>query len=243
MIDLAPGKGDEADTALSDLEQKLLAAENDERNVQAQLQTQALGIVSPTAPGNGNLPGNLAAEQTQLAKMRQTLGPRHPQVLELESQIDATKKAIAASLSSQLTIARKLDAQYSAAVQAQRQLVLTRRHVQDEGTKLVLELQSAEATYKRALDGYSQIQFASTDKANDVSMVSRAAPPVRAEKPNKKKYFFFACILSFGLAFAIPFAYELLVDRRLRCRDDFERNFGIPVLKQFGSIKTGDSHA
>ena len=243
LIDLAPGKGDEADTALSDLEQKLLAAENDERNVQAQLQTQALGIVSPTAPGNGNLPGNLAAEQTQLAKMRQTLGPRHPQVLELESQIDATKKAIAASLSSQLTNARKLVAQYSAAVQAQRQLVLTRRHVQDEGTKLVLELQSAEATYKRALDGYSQIQFASTDKANDVSMVSRAVPPVKAEKPNKKKYFFFACILSFGLAFAIPFAYELLVDRRLRCRDDFERNFGIPVLKQFDSIKTGDSRA
>lgn len=243
MIDLAPGNGDEADTALNDLEQRLLAAENQERSVQAQLQAQAWGIASPTGPGNGNLAGNLATEQTELAKMRQTLGPRHPQVLELESQIDATRKAIAADLSSQLADAQKLVAQYSAAVQAQRQLVLTRRHVQDEGTKLVLELESAEATYKRALDGYSQIQFASTDKANDVSMVSPAVPPVKAEKPNKKKYFFFACILSFGLAFGIPFIYELLVDRRLRCRDDLERNFGIPVLAQFGPIRTGDSRA
>jgi len=243
MIDLAPGNADEADTALNDLEQRLLAAENQERSVQAQLQAQAWGIVSPTAPGNNDLAANLATEQTELARMRQTLGPRHPQVLALESQIAATRNAITTSLSSQLADARRLVAQYSAAVQAQRQLVLTRRHVQDEGTKLVLELESAEATYKRALDGYSQIQFASTDKANDVTMISRAVPPVKAEKPNKIKYFFVACVLSFGFAFGIPFVYELLVDRRLRCRDDLERNFGIPVLAQFRSTQTSDSRA
>jgi protein tyrosine kinase modulator len=239
MIDLAPGNGDEAGTALTDLEQRLLAAENQERSVQAQLQAQAWG----DAPGNGNLAGNLATEQTQLAKLRQTLGPRHPQVLELESQIAATRKAITGGLSSQLEDARKLVAQYTVAVQAQHQLVLSRRHVQDEGAKLVLELDSAEATYKRALDGYSQIQFASKDKASDVSMVSSAVPPVKAEKPNKVKYFMIACILSFGLSFGIPFIYELLADRRLRCRDDFERNFGIAVLAQFGSIQTGASRA
>lgn len=239
MIDLGPGNGDEADTALNDLEQRLLTAENQERSVQAQLQAQAWGV----APGNGDLPGNLATEETQLAKLRQTLGPRHPQVLELESQIAATRKAITAGLSSQLDDARKLVAQYSAAVEAQRQLVLSRRHVQDEGTKLVLELESAEATYKRALDGYSQIQFASKDKASDVSMVSPAVPPVKAEKPNKVKYFFIACVLSLGLSFGVPFVYELLLDRRLRCRDDLERHFGMPVLAQFGSIQTGGSRA
>ena len=239
MIDLTPGNGDEAETTLNDLDQRLLAAENQERSVQAQLQAQAWGI----APANGDLAGNLATEQTELAKMRETLGPRHPQVLALESQIAATRKAIAAGLSSQLDDARKLVTQYSAAVQVQRQLVLTHRHVQDEGTKLVLELESAEATYKRALDGYSQIQFASTDKANDVSMVSSAVPPVKAEKPNKTKLFFIASILSFGLAFGIPFVYELLIDRRLRCRDDMERHFGIPVLAQFGAMQTRDARA
>lgn len=243
VIDLAPGNGDEAGTALNDLEARLLAAENQERGVQAQLQAQAWGIVSATSPANGDLAGNLAAEQTQLAKLRETLGPKHPQVLELESQIAATKKAISASLTSQLTDARKLVEQYSAAVEAQRQLVLSRRHVQDEGTKLVLELDSAEATYKRALDGYSQIQFASTDKTNDVSMVSPAVPPVKAEKPNKVKYLLMACVLSFVLSFGVPFLYELLFDRRLRCRDDFERHFGIPVLAQFRSSQAGGASA
>jgi succinoglycan biosynthesis transport protein ExoP len=239
MIDLAPGNDDEAEKALDDLEQKLLTAENQERSVQAQLQTQAWG----TAAGNGDLAGNLATEETELAKLRQTLGPRHPEVLELESQIAATRKAITASLTSQLDDARKLVAQYSAAVQAQRQVVLSHRHVQDEGTKLVLELESAEATYKRALDGYSQIQFASRDKASDVTMVSAAVPPVKAEKPNKLKYFLVACVLSFGLAFGIPFLHELLIDRRLRCRDDFERHFGIPVLGQFAPIQKSRSSA
>jgi len=74
-------------------------------------------------------------------------------------------------------------------------------------------------------------------------MVSPAVPPVKAEKPNKTKYFFMACMLSLGLALGIPFIYELLVDRRLRCRDDFERNFGIPVLAQFGPMRADDARA
>jgi polysaccharide biosynthesis transport protein len=31
-------------------------------------------------------------------------------------------------------------------------------------------------------------------------------------------------------------AYEILVNRRLRCRDDVERDFGIPVLAEFDRI-------
>jgi protein tyrosine kinase modulator len=43
-------------------------------------------------------------------------------------------------------------------------------------------------------------------------------------------------VAALGLAVAGPFGYELLLNRRLRCRDDFERHFGIPVLAQFGPI-------
>jgi len=238
MIDIAPGTGDETETALSDLEEKLLAAENQERNVEAQMQSQAWGIASQAAPGAGELGNKLSADETQLAKLRLTLGPRHPEVLALESQIAATKQAITSDLASQLADARKLVAQYSAAVHDQRTTALGRRRVQDQGAKLLLELDSAEATYKRALDGYSQIQFASADSVSDVALVSRAVPPVKALKPNKSKYFLMACVLSLALAFGIPFAYELLLNRRLRCRDDLERNFGIPVLAQFGPLES-----
>ncbi len=237
MVDLAPTNGGDSETALNDLEGKLLAAENQERNVQAQMQAQAWDISSQAAPEAGELAAKLSADETQLAKLRQTLGPRHPEVLALESQMASIKRAIAADLASQLADARKLVTQYSAAVAAQRTRALGQRSVQDQGTKLLLELDSAEATYKHALDGYSQIQFASNDAISDVALISRAVPPVKAVKPAKAKYFLVACVLSFGLAFGIPFAYELLLNRRLRCRDDLERNFGIPVLAQFGPIE------
>ncbi len=236
LIDLVPSSGDQHEAALSDLEQKLLAAENQERTLQAQLQSRAWSAASPEANGTSELASKLATEESQLAKMRETLGPRHPDVLELESQIAATRQSISSGLSSQLEDARKLVEQYSAAVDAQRGLVLKQRSVQDEGTKLLLELQSAEATYKRALDGYSQIEFASNGDVSDVSLVSSAAPPARAAKPNKIKYFLVSCVLSFGLALGLPFGYELFLNRRLRCRDDLERHFGIPVLAQFGPI-------
>jgi protein tyrosine kinase modulator len=236
MIDLSPGNGDDAEATLTDLEQKLLAAENAERNVQAQLQAQAWSGAPSADRSASPLITQLNEQEVDLAKLRQTLGPRHPTVLALETQIAATKRALSADLSMQLADASKLVNNYQAAVATQRELVLKRRRVQDDGTKLLLELQSAEATYKRALDGYSQIEFASNGTFNDVSLVSRAAPPVRAVKPNKIKYFLASCILSFGVALGLPFAYELLLNRRLRCRDDLERHFGIPVLAQFGPI-------
>ncbi len=33
-----------------------------------------------------------------------------------------------------------------------------------------------------------------------------------------------------------PLIYELLVNRRIRCRDDFERDFSLPVLMEFDAI-------
>ncbi len=234
MIDLAPGPDDEAEAALRDLEQKLLAAQNTERSLQARKQAGVWGSTERDATTGGE--ETLAREQAQLARLRASLGPRHPTVLALQAQIAATRDAIAHGLSAQLLDAQRLVGKYQAAVAAERQTVLARRRIQDEGTKLLLELQSVQATYKRALDGYPQIEFASSGNVSDVSLVSRAVPPVLAVKPHKIKYFLASCVLSLGLALGLPFVYELLVNRRLRCRDDFERHFGIPVLAQFGPI-------
>jgi uncharacterized protein involved in exopolysaccharide biosynthesis len=138
----------------------------------------------------------------------------------------------------QLARARDLESKYRTAFETERKRLLERRAVQDQSAKLVLELQSAQATYKRALDGYDQIVFASAGNYTDVSLVSRADPPVKAEKPNKLKLLLVAIVMSLGLGVAGPFAYELFLNRRLRCRDDLERHFGIPVLAQLDPIAT-----
>jgi hypothetical protein len=41
------------------------------------------------------------------------------------------------------------------------------------------------------------------------------------------------------LGLALPVAYELLINRRIRCRDDFERGFAVPVLIELDAIRAG----
>jgi len=230
--------------ALADLEGRLREAQNLRRTAEThQLDAHANSDAALDSGPVQTLRGKLATQEAEMAELRTTLGPKHPKVVELQSQMDATRKSLAEEVQSisandsvQLTRARELEAKYQNAVNTERTRLIERRGVQDQGAKLMLELQSAQATYKKALDGYDQIMFASMGNYADVSLVSRADIPVKSEKPNKPKYFLMACFASLAFSLIWPFAYELLVNRRLRCRDDMERHFGIPVLAQLGPM-------
>jgi protein tyrosine kinase modulator len=242
MTEVDADRTDVEGAALADLQVKFQAAQNARRELEAhQIDSRATSETVLNAVPVVSLRSRLESQQAEMAQLRATLGPKHPKVIELQSQIDSTRRsladevqAISANNSVQLAQARDLEAKYKNAIEAERTRLLERRALEDQSAKLVLELQSAQATYKKALDGYDQIVFASAGNYHDVSLVSRADPPVKSDKPNKAKLFLVALVLSVGFGAGWPFAYELLANRRLRCRDDFERHFGIPVLAQFG---------
>jgi uncharacterized protein involved in exopolysaccharide biosynthesis len=184
-----------------------------------------------------NLKNQLATLQSQLAQLSATLGPEHPKVVELQSQIAATKRSLSQEVQTfssgnagEAASAREVEEKMQRAVEAQRAKLVNVRKMQDEGQKLQLELESAQTVYKRALDGYDQIMFASA------SVVSRAKPPIESSKPNKVLLMAIGSIIGVLLGIIGPLAYELLFNRRLRCRDDVERDFGIPVLAEFDRI-------
>jgi polysaccharide biosynthesis transport protein len=239
------GAGDPESTTLRDLQEKLQSAQNQRRELESK---QISGTASTdTVLDTGSvsaLRAKLVTEEGKMADLRATLGPKHPQVVELQSEMEATRRALANEVQSlsnngsfQLQRARELEAKYRTALEAERTRVLERRGLQDQGAKLLLELQSAQANYRRALDGYDQVMFASAGNYADVSLISRADPPPKPSKPNKAKLFLMACALSLGAGLVWPFAYELFVNRRLRCRDDMERGFGIPVIAELGAVK------
>jgi polysaccharide biosynthesis transport protein len=244
MTEVEGATFDQEGAALADLQNKLLDAQNQRRQLEAhQLDANASSDAALDSPAVQALRGKLAVQEAEMAELRTTLGPKHPKVMELQSEMDATRRSLAKEVESisangsvQLTRARELEAKYQNAVNTERARLLERRAIQDQSSKLLLEQQSAQATYKKALDGYDQIVFASVGNYSDVTLVSRALVPVKSDKPNKFKFFLMACMASLGLSLAWPFAYELLVNRRLRCRDDLERHFKIPVLAQFGLI-------
>ena len=227
--------------SLSTLESRLLEAQNARRAAEARAASnQSVGsqvLGSNTVQG---LKGQLAVLRARQAELSASLGPNHPQMIELAAQIKATERSLGSELgvytsnaNEELKAARQLEAKLETAVAERRVQVLKIREIQDQGQKFALELASAQAVYKKALDGHDQVMFASTGSYRNVDLVSRATPPPRPTRPKTVVAMLMVAVMALGLGLALPFCWELL-DRRVRCRDDLERDLGIPVLIELG---------
>jgi len=232
--------------ALDALHQRLLDTQNLRRSLEAKQPGQQPSaeetIGSTSVEGLKTL---LDAQLSELAQLSGTYGPQHPKVQELDAQIALTRQSLAtenhalsAKTDTELTRTKELEHTYSKAVAEQEGKVLKLRQAGDEGSKLVLELESAKSVYKQALDGFDQIMFQSVAKRTNVSLVNRAVPPLRASKPNKLKWMGVVLVMGLGLGAGVPLGYEVMFARRLRCRDDVERDFGILVLAQLETVPT-----
>jgi succinoglycan biosynthesis transport protein ExoP len=250
VIDVSAQKSVESEV-LANMEHRMDDAQNQRRAAEVKgMGNQAVssGVMSSTVIQN--LKKQEADQEVKLAQLTSTLGEHHPKVLELQSQIGATKRALAdemrtysSSTSEEVVATREFEQKLQAAIEVQRAKVLAIRKLQDEGNKYMLELDSAESVYKRALDGYDQIMFASAGHYNYVNLVSRAVVPLESNKPNKLKLLILALMGSLFAGFAAPACYELLFNRRIRCNEDLERSFGVPVLVEFDAIQHSPSPA
>ncbi len=235
------GNVDEA--LLATLEEKLQDAQVARRTAEVKAAAEQAASSSSGTAAVQTLKAELAAQQTQLAQLRTVYGAQHPKVLELENQIRATQRNIESEMhsvqstnSADLAAAQQLEAKLRAAVDDARSKLLGVNKLEDEGTKYELELESAQSVYKRALDGYDQIMFASAGYMANISIASEAIPPQKAAKPNKMKLLTLGILVGLVIGVIAPLIYELLLNRRIRSRDDFERDFNLPVLMEFDDI-------
>jgi succinoglycan biosynthesis transport protein ExoP len=250
LVDLTQQKSVESEVLLG-MQHRLDEAQSARRAAEVRAMAgQTTGNSATTASPVQNLRSQLTTQETQLAQLTSTLGPAHPKVIELKAQMEAIRRAIAAEAhtvasdaSVEITSARQLEQKLQAAITEQSAKVLTVRKLQDEGNKLMVELESAQSVYKHALDGYDQIMFESAGNYNYVNIVSRAEPPQKSSKPNKPKLAILVAMMAAFFGLAGPLCYELFIDRRIRCVDDLERSFGVPVLVEFDAILTSASSA
>lgn len=228
---------------LSNLEGRLVDAREQRRAAESRLIGDQ--SVRDAVLGSNSIQGlraDLAAQRLQLAELQTTLGPRHPQVVQLHNQMAATQSAIDAEMAiyagnaqNQVAAARSLERQLERTVERERANLLKKRELQNEAAKYERELQTAQTLYQQALDGYDQVALASGGGYNNVRSVSRAMPPVRAKKPDPIVNLLMGLMAGLFIGLAGPLAYELF-NRRVRCRDDLDRDFGIPVLAEFGRL-------
>lgn len=230
---------------LQTLEQQLIVLQDKRRAAAARIAGDprygSAAIDSSLIQG---LKTQLADKESHLAQLRSTLGPRYPKVVELESEIAATHRSLETAIQnyannarSDLVTAQSQEKNLQAAVDKQRQDVIHTRQLQDEGEKYLLNLQSAQSVYKRMLDGYDQMTFASRGQYSNISIASRAITPLQAIGPKARKAVFIGGVLGLALGLFGPLCYELLFHRRVRCRDDLEHDHGIVVLGEFDAIQ------
>ena len=228
---------------LATLEGRLLEAQNARRAAEARASAdQSVNDQALSSTLVQSLKTQLATQESRLAQLATVYTQKHPEIRELQSQIGATRRSLASTLQSYsanasagLSVAHRLEQNLLQAVAEQRAKVLAKGQLHDEAAKYLLELESAQAVYKRSLEGYDQIMFASGGHFTNVSFVSRATPPVRASKPKVLTGLILGCIAAAILGLGIPLGWELF-NRRVRCRDDLERQHGIPVLVEFGAL-------
>ena len=244
VTDISPLTIDVEETLLNSLEQKYQDAQNLRRAADARRSgDQALSAPVMASVLVQNLKGQLAKQTADMAELQSNLGPAHPKVRELQSQIDATKRNLDAEVNTyrsnsvaDLEVSRSLEEKMRRAVEEQRAKVIAERQIRDEGSKLQLELESAQSVYKRALDGYDQIMFASAGHYTNVNVASRAEVPLKASKPKKPKLMLMSALFALAVSVLGPLAYELILNRRVRCRDDIERDLNLVVLAEFDPL-------
>jgi len=228
---------------LATLEEHLLEAQNARRAAEARAsgdQSVNDQVLSSTLVQS--LKTQLAVQEARLAQLNTFYTPQHPDVVDSRSQVQDARRSLAAAVhsytanaSATLTVAQRLEQSLQRAVAEQRVKVLAKGQLHDEGAKYLLELSSSQAVYKRALEGYDQIMFASGGHYTNVSFISRATPPVKPSKPRILTGAILGCMAAFAQGLGLPLGYELF-NRRVRCRDDLERHHGIPVLVEFGRL-------
>jgi uncharacterized protein involved in exopolysaccharide biosynthesis len=225
---------------LNDLEHRLLDARNTRRAAEARMSSDA--GVSSAVLGSAMVQGlksQLATQEAHMAELRTTLGPRHPDIVQLQHQIEVTRNALNAEIgryansnNAEFQQAKELEDKLAAAVEEQRKKMVEIRRLQDEGSRYQIEFDTAQAAYKKALEGYEGVMLASSGQYTNVNIISHAQPPLRPAKPKFIVNLLMGIVLGGLLGIAIPFAREL-AGRRVRCRDDLERDHGVPVLVEF----------
>jgi uncharacterized protein involved in exopolysaccharide biosynthesis len=245
MAELKEGQnGDSEGVALYDLKTQLIAAEKEVRVLEGkQIDPRADSSAVLDTPEMINLQADLDKDEAELSQAQTTLGRNYPKVQELQTRVNAKREQKRAAVRArseywamQLKNAVDLKNKLQTEIKRESDRVLGVRGSQDEGAKVMQEWQVARDAYFNALKGQDSVQFASAGNYQDVSLVSQAEPPVKASKPNKMKLFVMALMASLALAMGGPFAYELLLDRRIRCRDDLEKGFGVVTLAQLGRV-------
>ncbi len=229
---------DVENSKLEQLSQELVAAQADalDSNSRSNEANTAESIEKNpdilTNPLIQNMKAELNSAEANLAKLRQRYAVNHPkyqaaqaEVSNLRAELQSEIENVTGGLSNSASLSDERVRELEAAVQQQKQKILKLNQQRDELAVLQLDVESAQQTLNTALERFSQTSMEGNINQSDVSILTRAKPPLFPSSPNLKRNLFLAAVLGFFLAAGAALLLELL-NPRVRSREDLS----IPVL-------------
>lgn len=183
-----------------------------------------------------NLKSTLASIEGRLQQTASQLGANHPEVKRLEAEIAAQKSKLkseisqaSASLGNAAKIAQKREAELRAALGAQKAKFLQFNEGRDQMQVLMKEVESAQRAYETAAQRYQQTNLESQASQTNVSVLTRAFPPVEHSFPKIVLNVVLSILLGSVLGVCLVLVLEMF-DRRIRSGQELADAVGAPLL-------------
>jgi polysaccharide biosynthesis transport protein len=127
-------------------------------------------------------------------------------------------------------INRQRVAEVRAALEAQRNKMLTMRGQRDESSVLVRDVETAQRAYDAVVARFNQSSLESQATLSNVNVLTPATPPLEPSTPPALKLAVVALLGGIGLGIAAAIGLEML-DRRVHTKEDASSAMGgLPML-------------
>jgi polysaccharide biosynthesis transport protein len=232
-------KQDVVTSKLDDLNKELTAAEAD------RIHKEAAYRMAADAAGNVRSDGNTLADKlrekqadlrTQFAQMNTQLGPNHPKLLEVKSQLDEVDRNLQAEEKRNTT---KTKNEYLAALEREKLLRTAFDAQKDQANQLngrsvqfsILkrDVETSRALYESLLQRLKEAGVLASIKSSNVHIVDAARVPTHPSKPNIPQNLTYALGAGLFGGLILAFALEAL-DNTVRTPEQMRMISGLPSL-------------
>ena len=178
------------------------------------------------------LTAEMLRSEAKLQEMSERLGDKHPQVVEakaniasLRSKIDSETKRVTSGVGVSANINRQRVAEVRAALEAQRQKMLTMKGQRDESSVLVRDVETAQRAYDAVVARFNQSSLESQATLSNVNVLTPATPPLEPSTPPPLKIALMSILGGMALGIGAALLLEML-DKRVRTKEDASAAMG-----------------
>lgn len=194
---------------------------------------------SPVAFANSvvqSLRGKLSDLQQEQARLAQSLGEKHPEMVRVRSEIASTEEKLRAEVQG---VVRSAESDYRAAAQQEAHLEAAFETAKKEtlefnrkGAEYGVLKREAEANQQLLRELMSRTKEAGLEtelKTTNIRIVEKAEPPRGPSSPRRTRNYQIALVIGLALGIGLAVLFEHL-DNTLKTPEDVKEHLGLPFL-------------